>query len=242
MPKIQLEVCIDDPQSVNILNTCDVQRIEVCGHLSIGGVTPPLPLVRYVNEYSTIPFRVMIRVRAGLFDYTETEWKMMYEEARAIKEVCELNPLWEGFVIGALKPNGSEIDVDALKKFAQELCLSESGRHLTLHRCVDILPQSNMKTEIQRCLQAIPVIDAVLTSGGSSDGAHQGVHTLSSMMDLPIMVGSGVNEKTLPLLRAQLPQVAWWHGSFSRVVEADNRFHFGERSRVDAAKIATSRN
>ena len=58
-----LEVCVDSLESALAAEQGGADRLELCGHLSIGGVTPSLALIEAVMAQVTIPVNVLILPR-----------------------------------------------------------------------------------------------------------------------------------------------------------------------------------
>lgn len=75
--KMILEACVDSPESAEAAERGGADRLELCGHLIIGGVTPDEWLYRSVREHSSLPIRVLIRPRFGDFCYTDEEFQIM---------------------------------------------------------------------------------------------------------------------------------------------------------------------
>ena len=111
-----LEICVDSLESALAAQEGGADRLELCGHLLIGGTTPSLGLVRQVLRQVQIPVNVLIRPRFGDFCFTPSEkettlWEI--EQCRALGA--------GGVVLGALLPDGS-LDTDFLAR-----CIAASG-------------------------------------------------------------------------------------------------------------------
>src|SRR5260370_7673569 len=61
-------------------------RIELCGNLSAGGITPSAALKHAVRAHLSIPVFAMIRPRAGDFVYSSTEFSEMCRSIADTKE------------------------------------------------------------------------------------------------------------------------------------------------------------
>jgi len=73
--KIKLEVCIDNIESILIAHEIGVDRLELCGSLAVGGITPSAGLVKYAKENTDISLHSMIRTRDGDFTFSSEEIK-----------------------------------------------------------------------------------------------------------------------------------------------------------------------
>jgi len=67
--KILLEISVESVEAAAAAERGGADRIELCGDLSVGGLTPDLILMRAAREEIRIPIFVMIRPRPGDFVY-----------------------------------------------------------------------------------------------------------------------------------------------------------------------------
>src|SRR5215475_6492738 len=80
-------------------------RLEVISHFAVGGLTPPLGLLREIRAAVSLPLRVMLREGSGYEVNDEAETERLCAMAR------ELNATGvEGVVLGFLRDG--EIDVE----------------------------------------------------------------------------------------------------------------------------------
>ena len=185
-----LEICVDSLESALAAQEGGADRLELCGHLLIGGTTPSLGLVRQVLRQVQIPVNVLIRPRFGDFCFTPSEkettlWEI--EQCRALGA--------GGVVLGALLPDGS-LDADFL---ARCIAVSGGGRH-TLHRAFDVC-----RDPFEALEQAVELgFDTILTSGQQAR-AEQGIDLLARLTEqaagrIAILAGSGVGPDNLARL------------------------------------------
>ena len=66
-----LEVCVDSVESAVNAARGGADRLELCGDLIVGGVTPSLALFERVREKVNIPVNVLLRPRYGDFLYIQ---------------------------------------------------------------------------------------------------------------------------------------------------------------------------
>jgi len=101
-----LEVCIDTLEAAMAAEQGGAHRLEVCGDLSIGGVTPSQELLKSVKKHTSLPIMMMIRPRGGNFVYSDDEAAVMMKSIRLGKELGV-----NGFVFGMLQPE-NDLNVD----------------------------------------------------------------------------------------------------------------------------------
>ena len=154
-----LEVCVGDIQGLRAAEAGGADRIELCGALALGGLTPPESLVRAAAGVP-VPVHMLARPREGDFIYSSGDVALV---ARDIALAAEAG--FAGVVIGA---NCAD------RSLAREVlwgwigharsCGAARGRplSLTLHRAFDLCPSQQEALE-----DAVELgFDTVLTSGG----------------------------------------------------------------------------
>jgi copper homeostasis protein len=126
-----LEVCCGSPDSVAAAVAGGARRIELCAHLELDGLTPPMEWVRDAKtRYPDLLVHVLIRPRAGDFVYAAEETDTMVLQ---IREALEAGA--DGIVIGALTPAG-DVDLALLKRL---ISVIPAGRaSVTFHRAYDV--------------------------------------------------------------------------------------------------------
>ena len=126
-----LEVCCGSPESVAAAVAGGARRIELCAHLELDGLTPPMEWVRDAKtRYPGLLVHVLIRPRAGDFVYAAEETDTIVLQ---IREALEAGA--DGIVIGALTPAG-DVDLALLKRL---ISVIPAGRaSVTFHRAFDV--------------------------------------------------------------------------------------------------------
>lgn len=164
------EACVETLDQAITAQKRGAHRIELCGRLDLGGITPSEQLIKDCIKHLDIPIKVMIRPRGGNFIYTEEEIKSMIADI----ELCKDLGIPE-FVMGALLDDNS-IDIDNMIR------LSANVGHapITFHKAIDELP--NFEKSIQQ-LKEIPNVKSILTSGLAST-AKDGIPVLKKMVQL----------------------------------------------------------
>jgi copper homeostasis protein len=153
MKKMILEACVETLEAAILAEQSGADRIELCGDLSVGGITPSKELTETCLNSLRIPIMAMVRPRGGNFVYNEAEIAEMKASIQYFKTVGVA-----GVVFGILDEN-QEVD---LVKTAE---LAELAKPLlvTFHKAIDDTPDP--VAAIQKLTQ-VPGIQRVLTSGG----------------------------------------------------------------------------
>ena len=215
MAKI-LEVCVDSYASAREAISGGADRLELCSALAVGGLTPYAALLRQIRVESDIPIRCLMRPRAGDFLYTAEEIAMMAEQIVQLRELGA-----DGFVIVCLTADG-DLDAAAMTPLIE----AAAGKGLTLHRCIDV-SRNPCKTYLDAKMLGI---DTILTSGaaGSSLKGMETIGVLLQMRDAyqgpEVLIGAGVNAKTITAFRQQFPHAQAFHMSGKKDVESGMRF------------------
>ena len=152
-PDILVEACVDAIDAAIEAEHGGAGRIELCGELLQGGVTPSAGLIGAVRERTTVPLFVLVRPRTGDFLYSDEELDVMRRDITMAKSLGA-----DGVVLGALTIDG---DVDA----ARLRPLVELARPMavTFHRAFDFARDADAALNAVMELG----VDRVLTSGGA---------------------------------------------------------------------------
>lgn len=181
----QLEVCIDNIESLHHAIAGGATRIELCSSLELGGLTPSYGFMQLAAELTTVPVYAMIRPRQGDFLYNDEEFEIMRRDIQAAHQAG-----LDGVVIGILTPNG-----EVHKPFATALCeyAQALGLGITFHRAFDQCrnPEQALEDVINLGCERI------LTSG-LAPTAPLGCDVIKALVSqangrIAIMAGAGVN-------------------------------------------------
>jgi copper homeostasis protein len=151
----EFELCCETLQACEAAAAGGADRIELCTALDMGGVTPPLSLMRAALEVATLPVHVLVRPRGGRFVYTEREFALLLAQAdEALAEGAA------GIVTGMLTQDDA-VDVSRMR----EVRRLAAAAPVTFHRAIDV------SADLATALEAIIDLgcDRVLTSGGAAD-------------------------------------------------------------------------
>ena len=211
-----MEVCVDSVESsVNGVKG-GASRLELCGSLCEGGITPTLGLLRVVKQEVNVPVFVMVRPRGGDFVYSEQEFEVMKEDLRLLKEDGNA----DGFVFGILTPEG---EVDDTR--CSELIELARPQPITFHRAFD------MTRDPFRALETIISlkIERVLSSGQEST-ALEGLPLIKELVErsrgrITVVPGGGITERNL-----------------ERILSGSGCVEFHCSARVDISSVMSYRN
>ncbi len=181
-------------------------RLEVISDFDVGGLTPPLELVRQILSAVKIPVRVMLRESVS-FEVTDEDGRQRL--CQLAGEISELEV--EGLVLGFLR-NG-RIDTDLLAR----LLPCAANLRVTFHRAFEELPNP---FEAISTLKEYPQIDCLLTSGGARDWSKKGTllaeYQQQLRPEISVLVGGGVDLRVVEWLRDTAGIRAFHIGSAAR--------------------------
>lgn len=239
--RIGLEVCIESVEGARAAIRGGADRLEVCGALALGGLTPSQGLVAQVLAVAGpagIPVHAMVRPRPGDFAYDADMLALAAAEAAAL-----LAQGVAGLVFGVA--GDGRLDRHALSAWVGGLSRPHAPPALTLHRAVDLLDDPVAAVEVAVDLG----FSRILTSGGAMS-ASEGAATIATMVAragdrCTIMAGAGVRPDTVAALVASTG-AGEVHGSASAPGGTDDpaalRLGFGAAPRVtDADTVAALR-
>ena len=161
-----LEVCVDSVESAVNAELGGADRLELCGDLVVGGVTPSLALYERIREKVDLPIHVILRTRFGDFLYNEEEMEVLVRQAKLFSEAGADN-----LVIGCLTADG-RLDLEAMKKIMD----TAGDTPCNLHREFDMCRDLDETLEDAKTLG----VKSILTSGGCAS-AKEGAKVLDSL-------------------------------------------------------------
>ena len=181
---LRYEACIDSPEGARAAQEGGAHRVELCGALSVGGITPSAGAIRATREATDLGLHVLIRPRAGDFHFDAADLDTMRRD-------IDMTGAWgaDGVVFGVLLADG---------RVAMDACgaLIEAARPMsvTFHRAFDVTPDA--LSALQQLTEL--GIDRVLTSGQAAS-AWEGRALLRRLVAtagerIIVMPGAGISE------------------------------------------------
>lgn len=189
---MKLEACIETLAEAKLAAAHNLNRVELCAALDLGGLTPTAALISACAE--VVEVHAMIRPRGGDFVYTAEEENLMLAEMQNAK-----NAGATGVVFGCLLPS-QEIDFALTQRLVLEA--KKVGLQTTFHRAFDFA--TNQQKALEELIDL--GINRVLTSGGKPT-AMEGLENIKHLVKLAngrieIMAGSGVNATNAMALKS----------------------------------------
>lgn len=183
-----LEICVDRLSDLETALAGGADRIELCGALALGGLTPSAGFALLATERTHAAGRrvnAMVRPRDGDFVYDESDLATAIAEGKAL-----LAAGVDGLVFGATRDG--VLDRDMLVTWADAMRAQRPGVDLTLHRGVDLLGDPVDAVDIAVGLG----FSRILSSGGARS-APEALPVLAAMQAradgrIVIMPGSGI--------------------------------------------------
>lgn len=204
------EFCAEHIQDIEIAIKRNIDRIELCSHLELGGLTPKQDIFDHVYtlcQKKGIKLMVMIREQANSFYYDEMMIHTMVQRIQWFKSHGA-----DGVVFGCLTKKNT-LDIKAIQRLVQ----AAEGMDMTFHMAFDELSRNEQ-------LKAIPLladvgIHRILTHGGPMnepiethiDHLRQLI-SVAQQYHVTIMPGGGITNKNIATL-SQVLNTNEWHGT-----------------------------
>jgi copper homeostasis protein len=205
-----VEISVEGAERAVAAERGGASRIELCGALEIGGVTPGVELMRETRARVSVPIFSMVRPRGGDFVYSDAEFAEM---RAAIKAARSLG--MDGVVLGLLRRDGC-VDVER----TAELVRAAAPLAVTFHRAFD------ESVELFAALDDVIATGAarLLTSGGLAT-APEAVAQIGELVNrsrgkIVVMPGSGVTAGNVAGM-ARDTGATEFHAGLSSVVGRD---------------------
>ena len=205
MNRICVEVCAGSIADAIAASEAGADRIELNSALQLGGLTPSHALIQKTVSLGSIRTIVMVRPRAGGFNYSLDDWRMLCLDAESALSLGA-----RGIAFGCLTAD-RQIDLRRVTEIVRLAGDSET----VFHRAFDLT--ANWQDSIKQ------LIDSGVTrvmSSGQQNTAMAGAETLADMIQkfgnqIEILPASGINAGNVAEL-VKKTGAAQIHGSFSK--------------------------
>jgi copper homeostasis protein len=168
MPQRLLEICVDSLDLALAAVQGGADRLELCGPLFDGGITPSAGFVAAARSMIDLPLAMLVRPRAGSFTPSTAEFEVMRQD------ILHARNLGIDIIVLGLLHSDQLIDVERTRE------LVELARPLevTFHRAFDVSPN------LQESLASVLKTGAtrILTAGGQSS-AVSGAATVKELQE-----------------------------------------------------------
>jgi len=224
-----LEISVESLEATLAAERGGADRIELCGNLSAGGVTPSAALMHAVRAHLAIPVFAMIRPRAGDFVYSDAEFSEM---RRSIVNAQESG--MDGVVLGVLSKD-HRVNIERTR----ELVEFASPLPVTYHRAFD--QTAGLRQALEDVIQS--GAKRILTSGGAKS-ALEGAAVLAELIvaageRIVIVPGAGISAANIEQV-AQQTGAREFHSGLSAVLPYGSKDYrkFEDEVRKLAKQIA----
>ena len=223
-----LEVAANSVASALAAQAGGADRVELCGGLELGGLTPSPGLLARVRDVLRLPLYVLIRPRAGDFVYNDEETEVMRRDIAACVDAgCD------GVVLGVLDADGG-IDLPRCRTLIE----AAKGLGVTFHRAIDV-----SRDPLQALEDAIALGCERVLSSGARPGAPQGAELLRQMVRqadgrIVVMPGAGIHAGNIAALRAATG-AREFHASAKRALPSAMRHASDAALGMDAGETRT---
>jgi len=211
---IKIELCAASIEAIEIAKKLNIDRIELCQDLEQGGLTPSAGMIQYAIS-KEIETHVLIRPRAGGFNYSDLELEVILNDIQIAKQLGA-----KGIVVGVLQDN---FELDILK--LQRIKAVSGELELTFHRAFD------ESIDWRKSMDALIELgfNRILTSGFASN-VEIGMDILKQMTAyakdrIEIMPGGGVSAANVnKLISYTLPAGIHFSGTTKQILDEDSHF------------------
>lgn len=179
---MELEICCNGLESALVAQESGADRIELCSHLHLGGLTPSKEVLLAVRKKVHIPIYVLIRPREGNFVYSEKEFDSMISDI----DFC-VQCGFDGIVSGVLLED-FKVDVQRTER----LFGAVKNLDFTFHRAFDEVADTKLALSELELMGVKRIL-----SSGQEKTALQGLSLLKSLeastKSIHFMPGAGIN-------------------------------------------------
>jgi len=211
---MEFELCVASLEAARLASNLPLTRIETCVALEQGGLTPTAGMVGWIHSTFHLEQHILIRQRAGGFQYTYDEILVMRDDVLKFREIGV-----KGIVIGALKADGS-LNKDALEAWQR----AAGNMDITFHRAFDEV--ADWKKTMDQLVNM--GFKRILTSGQATS-VDKGLAGLEEMVRyaagrIEIMAGGGVRLENKEAVQATGVNALHFSGTIPKTVGENSMF------------------
>ncbi len=191
-PGMTLEICVDSLDLAHAAARGGADRIELCGPLDDGGVTPTPDFVIAARKSIDIPLAMLIRQRTGPFTVSPAEFAAMQQQIAFTRRIGI-----DIVVLGILLPDRT-VDIPRTRQLVE----LAHPMQVTFHRAFDDTP------DLPVALHAVLQTGATcLLTSGASPSAVTGVPTVNKLQQAAgdrlslILCGGIIPQNLAPILQ-----------------------------------------
>ena len=148
---VKLEICVDSLELAQAAVRGGADRIELCGPLHDGGITPSGGLAAAARNLIDLPIAMLVRPRTGSFTVSNTDFEVMRQDVLYARKIGI-----DHVVLGILRDDRT-VDVERTR----ELVELAQPMQVTFHRAFDVTP--NLNSALKDVVEAGAA--RILTSG-----------------------------------------------------------------------------
>jgi len=181
-------------------------RLEIISRFDVGGLTPPIDLVREIKAKVLLPLRVILRESEGYGVSGEAEIKKLCAAAR------ELNAIGvDGIVLGFLQKGTVNFDL------IEKILFCAPNLKATFHHAFEDATDKFFAIEK---LKGLAQIDRILAHGGQGFWAEKisrlEDYANAAQSEIKILAGGGIDSQVISMIRAKTSIREFHVGSATR--------------------------
>lgn len=192
MSQVTVEICVEGLASALAAGAGGADRVELCEHLEVGGVTPSAGAIAVACQSLDLPVHVLVRPKAGDFVVSDLEFQAMRHDVATARSLGAA-----GVVLGILNSD------DTVDEARTALLIAEARpMTVTFHRAFDQVPDPVQALESLITLG----VERVLTSG-QAESARAGSPRLGELHSraagrIIVLAGGKIQDDDFPALTA----------------------------------------
>jgi copper homeostasis protein len=164
---VRLEICVESLELAQAAARGGADRIELCGPLHDGGITPSAGLAAATRKLIDLPIAMLVRPRTGPFTVSQAEFEVMRQDVLYARTIGI-----DHVVLGILLDDKT-VDVE----HTRELVELARPMQVTFHRAFDITPDLR-----EALAQVVDTGATRILSAGAKPSAVQGAPVVGELI------------------------------------------------------------